>query len=71
MGVLSLNPTRATGRVAAAAVGKPARSTTVDVLGADRKRQRISMRSIPIEKRANRGKKVITLAQAAEIVVLE
>jgi DNA gyrase/topoisomerase IV subunit A len=71
MGVLSLNPTRATGRVVAAAVGKPGRSTSVDVLGTDRKRQRISLRSIPIDKRANRGRKVITLTQAAEIVVLE
>jgi DNA gyrase subunit A len=71
MGVLSLNPTQATGRVVAAAVGKPARSTTVDVLGTDGKRQRISMRSIPIENRANRGKKAITLSQVAEIVILE
>ena len=71
MGVLSLNATTATGPVVAAAVGKPARSTTVDVLGADGKRQRVSLRSIPIENRANRGKKVITLDQVAEIVVLE
>jgi DNA gyrase subunit A len=71
MGVLSLNPTKATGKVVAAAVGQPTRSTKVDVLGTDRKRQRISLRSIPIDKRANRGKKVIKVEQAAEIVILD
>jgi hypothetical protein len=41
------------------------------VLSVDRKRQRLSPRSIPIENRANRGKKVVTLDQATEIVVLD
>jgi DNA gyrase subunit A len=71
MGVQSLNITKATGSVVAAAVGKPARSTTVDVLSADGKRQRMSLRGIPIEKRPNRGKKLVKLAQASEIIVLE
>jgi DNA gyrase subunit A len=71
MGVLSLNVTQATGPVVAAAVGKPARSTTADVLAVDGRRQRMSLRGIPIEKRPNRGKKLVKLAQANEIVVLE
>jgi DNA gyrase subunit A len=70
-GVQSLNVTNATGPVVAAAVGRPARSTTVDVLAADGKRQRMSLRGIPIEKRPNRGKKLVKLTQANEIVVLE
>jgi len=71
MGVLSLNATAATGPVVAAAAAKPIRSTKVDVLAADGKRQRLSPRSIPIENRSNRGNKVVTLDQATEIVVLE
>jgi DNA gyrase subunit A len=71
LGVLSLNVTPATGPVVAAAVGKPGRSTTIDVLAADGKRQRLSLRSIPTENRANRGKKLVKLAQANEIVIWE
>jgi DNA gyrase subunit A len=71
MGVLSLQASKTTGPVVAAAVGKPARSTTVDVLGKDGKRQRISLRSIPVEKRPNHGKRLIKLDQPSEIVVLE
>ncbi len=71
MGVQSLNATKTTGPIVAAAVGKPARSTTVDVLATDGKRQRMSLRGIPIEKRPNRGKKLVKLAQGNEIVVLE
>jgi DNA gyrase subunit A len=71
MGVLSLNATKATGPVVAAAVGKPGRSTTVDVLAADGKRQRLSLRGIPAGNRANRGKKLVKLAQANEIVIWE
>ena len=70
-GVLSLNATRTTGPVVAAAVGKPGRSTTVDVLASDGKRQRLSLRSIPTDKRANRGKKLVELGQANEIVIWE
>jgi hypothetical protein len=66
-----LNVTKTTGPVIAAAVGKPARTTTVDVLAADGKRQRMSLRGIPIEKRPNQGKKLVKLAQANEIVILE
>jgi DNA gyrase subunit A len=69
LGVLSLNATQATGPVVAAAVGKPGRSTSVDVLSLDGKRQRISLRGIPTDKRANRGKKLVQLAQANEIVI--
>jgi DNA gyrase subunit A len=73
IGVLSLQATEATGPVVAAAVGKPARTTTVDILFADGKRQRLSLRSIPIENRPNRGKQAVKLeqAQGIEIVVLE
>ena len=70
MGVLSLNPTRATGPVVAVAAGVVGRSTTVDVLSVDGKRQRVPLAKIPIEKRANRGSKLVKLAQANEIVVL-
>jgi len=57
MGVLSLNATKATGAVAAVGVGKAARSTTIDLLSTEGRRERISLRSIPIDKRPNRGKK--------------
>jgi DNA gyrase subunit A len=71
MGILSLNATKTTGPVVAVAAGKPGRSTTVDVLAADGKRQRLSLRGIPSENRANRGKKLVQLAQANEIVIWE
>jgi DNA gyrase subunit A len=71
MGVMSLNQTRATGPVAAAGAGKVARSTTVDVLAQDGKRQRMSLRGIPIENRPNRGKKLVKVAQPRRVVVLE
>jgi DNA gyrase subunit A len=71
MGVLSLQVTQTTGPVVAATVGRPARSTTVDVLFADGKRQRVSLRSIPIENRPNRGNQAVKLENAVEIVVLE
>ena len=71
MGLLSLKATRTTGPVAAAAVGKPGRSTTVDVLASDGKRQRLSLRGVPTDERASRGKKLVQLAQANEIVIWE
>jgi DNA gyrase subunit A len=71
MGVLSLNQTRTTGPVVAAAAGRASRSTTVDVLAEDGKRQRMSLRGIPTENRANRGKQLVKLLKAKEIVVLE
>ena len=70
MGVLSLNVTRATGPVVAVAAGVVGRSTTVDVLSVDGKRQRVPLDKIPVENRANRGSKLVKLAQANEIVVL-
>jgi DNA gyrase subunit A len=70
MGVLSLNVTKTTGPVVAVAGGRATRSTTVDVLAADGKRQRCSLRSIPVEHRANRGKKLLKLERPQEIVVL-
>ena len=69
--VISLNVTRTTGPIVAAAVGKPGQSTTVDVLASDGKRQRLSLRSIPTDKRANQGKKLVELDQANEIVIWE
>ena len=71
MGVLSLNATKATGAVAAVGVGKAARSTTVDYISAEGRRQRISQRSIPIEKRPNRGKKLSKLGNVSEVVVFD
>ena len=71
MGVLSLNVIKTTGPVVAVAGGQATRSTTVDVLAADGKRQRFSLRSISVENRANRGKKLLKLEQPQEIVVLE
>jgi hypothetical protein len=71
MGVMSMNQTRATGPVAAAGAGKVARSTTVDVLAQDGKRQRMSLRGIPIENRPNRGKKLVKVTQPRRVVVLE
>ena len=70
MGVMALNQTRATGPIAAAGAGRVTRSTTVDVLARDGKRQRMSLRGVPIENRANRGKKLLKLAQPHEVVVL-
>jgi DNA gyrase subunit A len=71
MGVISLNVTRATGPVVAGAVGKPGRATTVDVLAVDGKRQRLSLRGIPSQNRSSRGKKLVELDQANEIVFWE
>jgi DNA gyrase subunit A len=71
LGVLSLNVTGTTGPVVAAAVGKPGRSTTIDVLASDGKRQRLSLRGIPTENRTNQGKKLVKLAKANEIVIWE
>jgi hypothetical protein len=71
MGVLSLNATTATGAVVAATMGKATRSTTVDLLNRQGARQRLSLRSVPIENRANRGKKAAKLSGANRIVVLD
>lgn len=71
MGVRSLNQTKATGPVVAVGVGRVARSTTVDLLAQDGKRQRMSLRGIPIENRPNRGKKLAKLSGVYRVVVLE
>jgi DNA gyrase subunit A len=65
-GVLMLNQTRATGPVVAAGVG-PA-DGSVDLIGADGKRQRLA--EVPDENRANRGKKLVELESVAEVWVL-
>ena len=71
MGVQSLNVTKASGPVVAAAVGRAVEPTAVDVLAADGKRQRIPLAQIPAGNRASRGQKLVTLEQANEIVVWE
>jgi DNA gyrase/topoisomerase IV subunit A len=68
-GVLSLNKTRATGSIVAVAAGRVMSRTSVDVLAADGKRQRVPVSSIPVQNRANRGRKLITLTQPTEIVI--
>jgi len=70
MGVQSLYVTTVTGRVVAAAAKRLTTSTTVDVLSADRKRQSVPLNNIPTEKRPSHGKKLVTLRQANEIVLL-
>jgi DNA gyrase subunit A len=69
MGVLGLNRTAATGPIAAAGVGKAMRSTVVDVLARDGKRQRMSLRRIPIENRPNRGRKAVKLVGSSQVIV--
>jgi DNA gyrase subunit A len=69
MGVLGLNQTKSTGPIAAAAAGRARRSTVVDVLAQDGKRQRMSLRSIPIENRPNRGRKAVKLEGVQQVIV--
>ena len=69
MGMLSLNATKATGPVVAATAGRVTRSTAVDLLAEDGKRQRVPIAGIPVENRPNKGKKLVTLTQVKEIVV--
>ncbi len=68
-GIQSLNKTTATGSIAAVAAGRINARTSIDVLAADGKRQRVPIASIPVENRANRGKKLIELAQPTEIII--
>ncbi|MBC8447110.1 MAG: DNA topoisomerase 4 subunit A [Chloroflexi bacterium] len=65
-GVVLLNQTKATGPVAAAAVGPM--DGSVDLISADGKRQRLD--EVPVTNRANRGKKLVELGEVAEVVVL-
>jgi DNA gyrase subunit A len=71
MGVLCLNQSTATGPVVAVATGKASRSTTVDLLNQEGRRQRLSLRSIPIDNRANRGKKAVRLRGADRVILLD
>jgi DNA gyrase subunit A len=71
MGVLSLNQTAASGQVVAVGAGKATRSTTVDLLNQKGRRQRLSLRSIPIENRGNRGKKAVRLSGANQVILLD
>jgi DNA gyrase subunit A len=71
MGVISLNSTTTTGPVVAVTAGRPTRSMTVDLLNGEDGRQRLSLRSIPIENRQNRGKKAARLNAATKIVLLD
>ena len=69
-GVQSLGAVRSTGPVIAATAGPVGKSTTVDVLSADGKRQRVPLEQIPAENRQNRGKKLVVLKEANEIALL-
>ena len=69
MGVLSLSQTETTGPIVAVGVGQVTRSTTVDLVAQDGKRQRLSSRSIPIEGRVNRGKKLVELDNVSQVIV--
>jgi hypothetical protein len=67
----SLKITKATGPVVAAAAGVISRSTKVDVLAQDGKRQRIPLKSIPrARSRQSRGKKLVSVGPVSEIVLL-
>ncbi|HSR31271.1 MAG TPA: DNA topoisomerase (ATP-hydrolyzing) [Anaerolineae bacterium] len=65
-GVLLLNQTTATGPVVAAALGPM--DSAADLIGADSKRQRLA--EVPVENRANRGKKLVEMDQVVEARVL-
>ncbi len=69
MGVLAFGAVKSTGPVVAAAVAPATQTTTVDVLTADGRRQRVPLAKIPVEKRANRGQRLVEV-EAAELVVL-
>jgi hypothetical protein len=67
----SLRITKSTGPVVAAMAGKVTQTVKVDVLTQDGKRQRLPLKSIPRARtRASRGKKLVSLANANEIVLL-
>jgi hypothetical protein len=67
----SLQITKATGPVVAAAAAKVTRSTKVDVLAEDGRRQRIPLKSIPrARSRQSRGKKLVTVGPVSEILLL-
>ncbi len=65
-GVQLLNVTRATGPVAAVAIGPM--DGVVDLIATDGRRQRLE--EVPVDNRANRGKKLVELEEVAEVWVL-
>jgi len=65
-GVVLLNVTKATGPVIAVAVGPM--DGAVDLVDADGKRQRLA--EVPVEKRPNRGTKLVEVEEVAEAWVL-
>ena len=65
-GVQLLNQTKATGPVAAVALGRMKGS--VDLVATDGKRQR--MAEVPLTNRANRGEKLVELDGVAQVIVL-
>lgn len=70
-GMQSLRITKATGPVTVATAGKVDRSTKVDLLGKDGKRQRFSVGAVPRARaRHSRGKKLAKLEQVIEITLL-
>jgi DNA gyrase subunit A len=69
-GVQALKITKATGPIVAAAAGRVIQATKVDVLAEDGKRQRVPLKSIPrVRTRQSRGKKLVTIGPASEIVL--
>jgi DNA gyrase subunit A len=70
-GMQSLHITKATGPVTAATAGRVSRTTKVDLLAQDGKRQRIPLAAIPRTRtRHSRGKKLAKIDQVGEIVLL-
>jgi DNA gyrase subunit A len=65
-GVMLLNQTKATGPVVAVTVGPM--DGAVDLIASDGKRQRLD--KVPVEKRPNRGEKLVELDDVKEVVVL-
>jgi len=73
MGVGGLDPKmiKTAGPVVAAAAGMVSPATSVDVLTADGKRQRVPVTEIPVQRRTNRGTRLVTLEEANQIVVMD
>jgi DNA gyrase subunit A len=70
-GMQSLRITKATGPVTVATVAQVDRTTKVDLLGQDGRRQRIPVAAVPRTRtRHSRGKKLAKLDQVIEIALL-
>jgi DNA gyrase subunit A len=65
-GVMLLNQTKATGPVVAVTVGPM--DGSLDLIASDGKRQRLD--EVPVDKRSNRGEKLVELDDVSEAVVL-